>query len=164
MFKVIDLKLNAGPIKNAWERLNRQIQTDVEHTRVTNSTVSGMSRGSLVALTAGNRQAIFAQANAEVTARWAAVMAEDVPAGGRGIARTDGYALVRFETGQAAFMQEGNFAYVSISVPGVATPIAPLSGYSKRVGIIADVSEYSDANPFAYVILGHCCAPVAIVA
>lgn len=158
MFKAIDLNLNAGPIKNAWLRLIRQIQTDVEHKRVTNASGSDMGRGDIVRMTAGNLQADLAEITVDpVTARWAAVMAEPTLDGELGVARTDGYAYVRMET-ELGPLTEGGFVYLSDSDPGAGTTSIPVGGLM-IVGVLADGTEYSDENPYAYVVLGHCCTP-----
>lgn len=162
MFQNIDLNLNAGPIKNAWMRLIRQIQTSVEHNRVTNVSGAAMVKGDIIYMTAtGDRQADLALADDPATVRWAAVMAEPTAAGERGIARTDGYALVRFVTGLGAIgdSNEGQQVYLDDTVAGAANVGAPQGNFTAVIGILADATEYSDDNPFAWVLLGHCCIP-----
>jgi hypothetical protein len=161
MLKSIDLNLNAGALKNAWLRLVRQIQTEVEHKRLTNASGSDMNRGDIVSLTSGDRQAVLAQGIGWDLVEWVGVMAEFTPNGERGIARTDGYAFVRFETGLGAIgnNSEGSRVVVSNSDAGAAT-IAPLSaGTEAALGVLADATMYSDENPYAWVILQPCCAP-----
>jgi hypothetical protein len=162
MFQNIDLNLNAGPIKNAWMRLIRQIQTEVEHKRITNDTVANMAKGDIVYMMDGDRQAALADASAEASANWAAVVAEPIVAGERGIARTDGYALVRFEDDLGDLSaSEGQAVWLSEDVPGAATVAAPqgIGSYVVVVGILADAQLYTALNPFAWVVLGHCCLP-----
>lgn len=161
MFQSIDLNLPTGPIKNAWMRLIRQIQTEVEHKRVFNISGAAMAKGDIIYIddTGGDREADLAQADALATARWAAVVAEPIATASGGIARTDGYALVRFEDDLGA-LTEGNLCWLSADVAGAASTAAPqVAGYSIVVGIIADAQDYSADNPFAWVILGHCCEP-----
>lgn len=165
MFQSIDLAINPGPFKNAWKRLVRQIQTEVEHKRVTNDTVADMVKGDIVYMTAGDRQAALATAAAQATAQWAAVIAEPIAAGERGISRTDGYAYVRFETGLGAIgdSSEGQQVFLSDTDPGAATVSASQTegSYNMVVGVLADATGYSDANPYCWVVLGHCCLPTA---
>lgn len=162
MFKTIDLQMQVGPIKQWWLNLNRRIQTEIEHRRVTNDTVADMVRGDIVCYTAGNRQAHLAQADAAATARWAAVMAEPTPAGEQGIARTDGYTLIRMQDDEGAIAgAEGQPIFLSPTVAGAGTLAQPDGDgdFVARVAILADASEYSALNPFVWGILGHCCAP-----
>jgi hypothetical protein len=168
MFKAIDLMVNAGPLKNAWERLIRQIQTEVEHKRVTNDTVTDMVKGEIVYMTAGNRQAALAIATAAASSRWAAVMAEPTAAGEQGISRTDGYALVKFEDNLDNVVgNEGLGVVLSETTAGTASMDWPVvaGSYTVRIGILADATEYdgvpaSDTyNPYAWVVLGHRCFP-----
>jgi len=161
MFKAVDLNMGPGPIKNAWLRLNRQIQTEVEHKRVTNSGLVDFVKGDIVSLDAGNRQAVLAQADALATSRFAAIMAEPTPAGEQGVARSDGYALIHMETGLAGAIAdaEGSPIYLSATVAGRGAMAIPGAGFSIIVAMLADGTEYSDANPFVWGIIGHCCAP-----
>jgi len=162
MFQNIDLNLNAGPIKNAWMRLIRQIQTTVEHMRVTNDTVADMAKGDIVYLTAGDRQAALAIATAAATSRWVGVVAEPIPAGARGIARTDGYAYVRFETGLDMTGNEGMQVFLSTTDAGAASITQPQDNFTKVVGTLADATLYTNDNPYAWVVLRDCCPLSAI--
>jgi hypothetical protein len=145
-----------GPVKNSWFKLGRQIQTEVEHKRVTNSTGNAMVRGDVVYCIDGDRQVALADANALATAEWVGIMAEPAPAGAQRVMRTSGLALVKFIDGIAPIA--GTPAYVS-NTAGAASN-ADNGDFGIRIGIIADPTGYSAINPFALVVLGHCCAPV----
>lgn len=156
MFKVVDLNLNAGPLKNAWLRLNRQIQTEVEHKRVTNAEGGAMARGDVVCATTGQRQVLLATAADPETSNDVGVMAEPTASGSLGVMRTRGYAYVRFEDGLD--LVEGTQCFVSDTDAGAATDEQP--GDPLAIGIIADAQDYvTEDNHFAWVILGHCCLP-----
>ena len=165
MFKSIDIKLPPGPELKFWRKLNRQIQTEVEHKRVTNDTLVEMVKGDIVYMTTpGDRQAAFAQADAAASAVWAAVMAEPVLAGERGISRTDGYTLIHMHDDEGVIAgSEGTPIYLSATIAGRGTLTEPLAGFSMIVALLADASEYSAVNPFVWGILGHCCEPSEFV-
>jgi len=139
--------------------LTRRIQTTVEHMRVTNTTTN-MVRGEVIALTAGQRQAVRADADAEATARWAGVMCEPTPSLATGIARINGNAYVLFEAGLNPVPAAGEAAYVS-TVAGRATNT--LAGpWGAKIGIIADASQYL-VDGSCKVYLQQCCSPFAPV-
>jgi hypothetical protein len=159
MFKIIDLSGMLGPVKNSWFKLGRQIQTEVEHKRVTNSTGNAMVRGDVVYGITGDRQVALADADASATAEWVGIMAEPTLAGAQGVMRTSGYALVKFIDGIVPVA--GTPAYVS-GTAGAASN-ADNGAFSMRIGIIADPTGYvSVQNPFAWVVLGHCCEPLVV--
>lgn len=159
MFKAIDLLVEsaASPVKQAWDGLIRDIQKYVEHNRVSNVSGVALARGDVV----------YASGQGEVTAMIAdagapeeniAVCAMDIATGDTGIVRTAGYAYVHFENDLT--LVGGTPAYVSAATAGLATDAAP--ALARRIGIIADASGYSNANPFALVCLGYSCAPTAV--
>jgi hypothetical protein len=165
MFKAVEMKGNAGPIQNAFRRLVRQIQTEVEHKRVTNASGSDMAKGDIAYLQAGDRQAYLTDASAEASSRWIGVIAEPIADGDRGIMRCDGLAYVRFEVGLGAIgdSDEGQQVWLSASDPGAATTREPDPGFVSVLGILADATNYSDDNPFCWVILRQCCAPTEVL-
>ena len=149
MFKAVDLNMGPGPIQNAWRRLNRQIQTEIEHKRVTNADAVDFVKGDIVSLDAGNRQAVLAQADALATSRFAAIMAEPTPAGEQGVARSDGYALIHMETGLAGAIAdaEGTPIYLSATVAGRGAMALPAAGFGIIVALLADGTEYENTDP-----------------
>lgn len=163
MFRTVQMNLNAGALKNAWMRLNREIQINVEHKHVYNGRAGAgtITRGQLLYDALGNRHMHLAIATSVDAARWTCVACDTMAAnGGIGVGRTDGYAYVRFETGLGA-MTEGDDAYVSPTLAGAATTAVPIKPNAiSIVGVIADGTEYTDDNPYAWVLLGHCCTPV----
>lgn len=161
MFKSVDINLQPGPTLNFWRNLIRQIQTEIEHKRVTNDTIADMVKGDIVYMTTpGDRQAALAQADAAESSLWAAVMAEPVAAGERGIARCDGYALIHMQDDEGVIAgSEGAPIYLSATVAGRGSMTTPVAGFRTIVAMLADASQYSAENPFVWGILGHCCAP-----
>jgi hypothetical protein len=142
MFKTIDLQGLMGPIKNAWLKLNRYIQTHVEHARVINTTP---------------KQIAPAIGTSAAAAEVVGVMAEPMAANGQAVMRTHGYAYVKFETDLS--LTEGTPAFLSATAAGCATDNSPnpSTAWVSKLGIIADATGYSNANPYAYVVLGNCC-------
>lgn len=157
-------KIHSGSIAvdQAWEKLCRWLQTKVEHERVWNDEATALVRGEVLYLTAGDRRAHRALADAGgagVTAEWVGVSAEPSAAGTQVVMRDSGYALVRFEDGLD--LVEGTPCFVSDTVAGAATNEEPLSpAFSSRIGIIGNAQGYvTVTNHFAWVFLGKCCAP-----
>jgi hypothetical protein len=162
MFKSIDMATGNHQIRQAFKRLVRVIQTELEHKRVYNESGSDMVKGDIVYCSGGVREVGLALADTEAHADWVGVMSEPAADGESGIARTEGYALVRFEDNLT--LVSGTDAYVSASEAGAATNVLVDPGnFASRVGIIGDHSNYvgnpalETYNPFAYVFLGHCC-------
>jgi hypothetical protein len=157
MFKTIDLQGLMGPIKNAWLKLNRYIQTHVEHARVINSTANPIGKGILVYQTTTPKQIAPAIGTSAAAAEVVGVMAEPMAANGQAVMRTHGYAYVKFETDLS--LTEGTPAFLSATAAGCATDNSPnpSTAWVSKLGIIADATGYSNANPYAYVVLGNCC-------
>jgi hypothetical protein len=165
MFKTVDLLGIVGPLKNGWVKLNRKIQTKVEHQRVFNATGAPVIRGHVMCGVAGAEQVGLADASAAATSEWCGVAAEPAPIAGQFVMRTSGYALVYFDDTLALANAEGTPVYLS-QTAGKATNVLPIAGFSIRMGILADATGYVGVagptyNPFAWVVLGHCCAPLA---
>jgi hypothetical protein len=161
MFKHIDVPVADGRIRQAWGKLIRKIQTDVEHKRVTNAAPSPRPRGEIV-YAFGNNSVAPALAMNDAQSEWVGVWAEPVAGNGQGIIRYQGYAYVLFEDGLS--LVGGTPAYISANglFPGAATDIAPV--LSKRIGTIANATGYIGVpgdgyNPYAWVWLGRCCTP-----
>jgi hypothetical protein len=145
--------------QKAFYGLIRRLQTTVEHMRVTNDAGVDMTRGQVIALTAGQRRAILADASAADTAAWVGVMAEDTADGATGIARINGYALVQFDNGETP--AAGDPVYVS-DTAGNATTLTD-GTFASRIGTIGDASPYvTITNPFCWVFLQHCCTPTEV--
>lgn len=167
MFKKVDLLGVVGPVKGAWLKLIRTIQTEVEHKRVTNADAGDFVKGDILFDIAGNRQMQLADASAAASSEWVGVAAEPIVATELGVMRTRGYALVHFVDGLA--ITEGAPAYLSAVTAGCADVAAPqVAGFEIRVGIIADGTVYDDTPgdtyfPYAWVVLGHCCEPEPVV-
>lgn len=149
-------------IRKAFNGLVRRLQTTVEHMRVTN-TATAMVRGEVIALTAGVRQAVRAQANAEATSRWAGVQTEPTLRDATGIARINGYAYVLFEEGLDPAPAAGDQAYVSPTTAGRATNVQPSTPgqFVMKMGVVGNGGPYAAENA-AYVFLQHCCPPAEI--
>lgn len=142
-----------GGVIQSFERFIRKLQTDVEHTLVTNSTVIPMPIGSVLALTAGVKQAVLADASNGATPQWAGILCKTTAAGAKGIAQTNGRASVLFD----ALPTINTIAFVS-ETAGMATgtaPVAPLA-WVVPIGRIVDVSGFA-ATGRCDVILGQCC-------
>lgn len=158
MFKYIDLPTNDGRIRQAWNKLVRKIQTNVEHKLVTNAAPSPRDKGELVYAHADGAVAPTL-ATGDPTSEWVGVWAEPVAGNGKGIIRYQGYAYVKFE--DLPHLTVGTAAYVSAAIngAGLATDVAP--GIAKRIGTIANTTGYVGAtNPYAWVWLGRCCTPL----
>jgi len=155
-------KLNSGinSINGQWEKLCRKIQAYIEHHPLTNSNAGALSRGQIV-YASGNRTMDLAQADAEATSRWIAVVSEPTAIGGQGVATTGNIERVLFENGQNPVA--GQPVFLSATLAGAGRNTAPAAGWSIRVGIIIDASMYvSGVNPYCDVLLGRCCAPQEI--
>jgi len=142
--------------------LIRRLQTTVEHMRVTNATVADMVRGEIIALTAGDRRAVLAQADALATSEWVGVVCEPIADGETGIVRTNGRAWVLFVDGLT--LAAGEPIYLSVATAGRATNVEPFAppGYMVRIGTIVDASPYvgDGVDNGCWVQLQRCCAPV----
>lgn len=167
MFKKVDLLGTFGPLKNGWIKLNRKIQTKIEHQRVFNATGAPVIRGHVLCGVAGAEQVDLADASAAATSEWCGIAAEPAPAAGQFVMRTSGYALVYFDDVLALANAEGTPIYLS-ETAGRATNVVPIAGFSIRMGILADATGYDGVvasptyNPFAWVVLGHCCEPLVV--
>ncbi len=157
-------KLHSGLtiVDAQWEKFVRKVQKYVEHHPVTNAQGSPMARGDIVRATTGVRQAVLAIATSEANADWTGVMAEPTADQASGVMQTSNVALVRFENGIVG-LTEGP-CYLSASDAGAASNAIPANpNYEIRVGIIVDSSPYvTGTNPFAWVLIGKCCAPVQV--
>lgn len=144
----------------AFYGLIRRLQTTVEHMRVTNNTTD-MVRGEVISLADGGaRLAIRADADVLTGGTpWAGIMAENTVANATGIARTNGYAYVLFDTGLT--LNPGDQVFLS-QTAGRATNVAPTDAGSfvQKIGVLGDTSPYA-ANDAAWVWLKPCCAPLA---
>lgn len=162
MFKHIDVPTSDGMIRQAWNRLIRTIQTEVEHKRLYNDSGTDYVRGDIVyQISDGTRYTNLAASDlgAAAPADWIAVMTEPTLDQAWGVGRLEGYAYVRFKATDTLEDQEGLPVYVS-DEPGAATitpPVAP--EYQQIVGLLGDATEFSAENPYAWVFLGHCCEP-----
>jgi hypothetical protein len=161
MFNHIDMPVTDGRIRQAWGKLIRKIQTDVEHKRVTNAAPAPLPKGMMVYVF-GDNSVAPTLATADPTSEWVGVWAEPVAGNGQGIIRYQGYAYVLFEDGLAPLVS-GTPAYISATDVGAATDVAP--GIAKRIGTIANATGYNGVpgvgyNPYAWVWLGRCCTPV----
>lgn len=148
--------------QKAFYGLMRRLQTTVEHMRVT-ATDDDYVRGTVISLTAGQRQAVLADASAVTGAfPWAGVMAEDTLQNATGIARTNGYAYVLFDTGLT--LNPGDEIFLS-ETAGRATNVAPVTvgAYVQKIGVLGDGSPYGVGTPYAWVWLKPCCSPVQAV-
>jgi hypothetical protein len=160
MFKIIDMPTSDGMIRQAFHRLIRTIQTEVEHKRVYNDSGDDYVKGDIVyQISDGTRYTNLAINTAEGTADWIGVMAEPTDDGAWGVARTEGYALVRFKATDTLTAQEGLPVYVSDEA-GAATITQPSGGgaFSITLGILGDATIFDGGDyPYAWVFLGHCC-------
>lgn len=162
MFNTIDVPTNDSQIRQFWHKLIRVIQTELEHKRVTNGSVASLVKGDLLYAASGDRVMRQAVNSTAAQADWVCVASEPIAASERGIARTEGYGLVRFVTGLT--MVEGVQVYVS-DTAGAATNVAPDDpDYTSVVGILGNADDYTDLNPYAYVFLGHCCPGTVVAA
>jgi len=162
MFKSIDMATGNHQIRQAFKRLIRVIQTDVEHKRVDNDSGVNLIKGDVVYnVTSGARSVAQAVNDSLAHANWVGVMSEPVVDGARGIARTEGYALVRYNALTTdPTDHEGVPVYVS-SVAGTCSIDDP-GGFSQIVGILGNAQDYdADDNPFVHVFLNHCCEPIS---
>lgn len=160
MFKRIDCETSIPGIRQAFHKLVRKIQTDIEHKRVFNGNGSDMVKGH-VCISTGDNIVSLAANTSEANASWVGVMAEPTVDGALGVMRTQGFGLVKFVTTDDLEDQEGSVVFVS-DRPGQATITEPgLGDFNSRLGILADATEWNaTTNPYAWVWIGHCCAVV----
>lgn len=160
MFKSIDMATGYHQIRQAFKRLVRVIQTELEHKRVDNDSGVNLIKGDIVYnVTSGARSVAQAVNDSLAHADWVGVMSEPVVDGARGIARTQGYALVRYDTTASnPIGNEGMRVYVS-DVAGTGTIDIPANpAFTSGLGILVDAMDYDDATfPFVYVYVGRCC-------
>ena len=164
MFENIDFPSVDRQLRQAWHALLRIIQSEVEHKRVTNTSGVDIVKGDVMYIEDGDREVDLAIATAGATSDWVGVMSEDVVSLGRGIMRTEGYALVHIQANDVLANQEGNIMYVSAATAGRATITDPLTpNFTKRIGILADATAYNTVtNPFAWVFLSDGCTLVEV--
>jgi hypothetical protein len=161
MFKHIDVPTSDGMIRQAWNRLLRTIQTEVEHKRVYNDSGDAYVRGHIVyQISDGTRYTNLASSASVATCSWVGVMTEPTEDEQWGVARTEGYAYVRFKATDDLIGNEGSPVYVSDEA-GSATITSPtLPELNLRLGILGNAMDFDGAdNPYAWVFLGHCCRP-----
>lgn len=164
MFSRIGTLLGASGVAQAFERFMRKLQTDVEHTRVTNSTLAAFTPGTVLAFVVGavDRHAELAYAAAGENDQWVAIASEPIAAGIQGVAQTNGRTPVRFAAGLTPV--DGTLCYVSDLTAGVATnvPTVVVGASVTPIGRIVDTSRYADEH-ICDVILGLCCEPAAVI-
>lgn len=167
MFKTVNINRVPLQIKQAWEALQRTIQTDVEHTRVINGEASALTLGDVVYISAVGTNGLstptptarLARADAAATAYAVAVVSDVIPAGATGVVRLSGHAWVKFEAGLGV-LTNGSQAFLSVTDSGKATDTAPSVGgqYVASLGVVDDGSPYDAGAGGAYVLLNKCCA------
>lgn len=156
MYRVPRLHGASLAIIQAWLKLSRFFNTNVEHVRVTNDAGVVLPRGTLVYCVAGDRHVRRAIATASATSEVVGAMAEGTAIGAQGVCRRDGYAWVLFDG--ALVPVSGTPCYVSAATAGNATNVAPAvpGQFIKQVGIIANTSLYATQGG-CFVFL-KCCA------
>jgi len=154
-------KINATPLMaflaDAWLSLTRILQSRTEHMRVTNAEGTALLDGEVLYFGAGDRQAFRTTQITALTADAACISCEPTPAGGRGVARTQGLAFVLFDPTLNPAPTSGEPAYTS-NVAGRASNKTLGAGFYKRIGTIEDASTFATLGG-CYVNLNHCCTP-----
>lgn len=155
MFKRQGSLSRIGGVIQAFERFIRKLQTDVEHTRVTNAMpVNELEVGHVLAILEGGGVKNVELAVAfDGNPQWAGIACEPVAIGGKGVMQTNGRASVLFTLLPAI----NTLAYVSLTA-GYATDVAPAlqDEWVVPIGRIVDVSGWA-ATGRCDVILGQCC-------
>lgn len=158
-------KINATPLMaflaDAWLAMTRILQSRTEHMRVTNAEGTDLVDGELLYFTTGDRQALRTTSVSSGTAEMACVSCEPTPAGGRGVARTNGIAFVLFEPGLVAPAPAANQPAYTSATAGRASNALPGAGWYNRIGTIEDASTYATLGG-CYVNINRCCTPTEV--
>lgn len=164
MFKSIDMATGNHQIRQAFKRLVRTVQTEIEHKRVDNDSGVDLVKGDVVYnVTSGGRSVAQAVNDTLAHADWVGVMSEPVSDGSRGIARTQGYALVRYNPADTdPTGHEGE--YVLVSDDAGTCSLDATGNYTQILGVLGDATDYNAVTfPYVWVFIGRCCGPTEII-